>query len=220
MKTDLRRTVPNKPILFIDFDQTMTSNDDQIDSIIDTFYKLESEKGEDIKRIKKLENRICSQEKLGMYNFFLAVCQNNMNDFNQLCQEIFNRIDYSSIKKNENLINIMIDASKKFDLYILTNNPRIHIDKALKKLFGIGINDAHFIKCFDILETYYEGKFWGKQMNGALEMACERVGATINECTLIDDMESNINIAQRIGMNAILVTNENKLSDILVKLLH
>lgn len=219
MRTDLRRTIPNKPILFIDFDQTMTSNDSQVDSIIDTFYKLESEKGKDTNKIKLIGKKLRSQGKLGIYNLFLAVCNNNMDEFNQLCQEIFTLVDYSSIQKNEDLMNIMKEASKKFDLYILTNNHRIHIDKGLKKLFGVGIDEVDFIRCFDILETFHDGRFWGKQMPGALEMACERVGAEIGECTLIDDMKSNISIAQKIGMNAILVTDNNNLSDILRNLL-
>lgn len=219
MNSNLSRSIPHKPILFIDFDQTMTNGDDLTKSLLNAIYCIEFERGVDQSKAKSIGLQTRKEGKYGIYNFILALCNNKLNDFQIFCQELFKRIDYSSIRKDEKLMNIMKEASKKFDLYILTNNHRTHVDLGLKKLFGVGIDEVDFIRSFDILETYHDGQFWPKQTPGAYEMACSRVGAKVSECTLIDDLVNNVKMARSIGMRTCLVKHEN-LFQILTRLIN
>ena len=41
MHSDLSRTIPHKPILFIDFDQTMINGDNMIKKIVVALYQIE-----------------------------------------------------------------------------------------------------------------------------------------------------------------------------------
>lgn len=218
MHSDLSRTIPHKPVLFIDFDQTMTNGDDLIKPLVHSIYEIAYERGANKRLLDFIGQKARSEGKYGIYNFILAFCQNNMTKFNEFCDELFKRIDYSSIHRDDKLFEVMKKCSKKYDLYILTNNHRKHVDIGLRQLFGVGIDEIDFIKSFDILETYHDERFWGKQMEGSLEQACKRVGATPDECTMIDDMRENLNMAKKIGMKTILV-KKNNLSNILEKLL-
>lgn len=209
MESDLRRSVPHKPILFIDFDQTMTNGDNLTSTLVDTIMQIECEQGVDRKKAELIGSQTRAQGKYGIFNLILAFCDNDLESFNFFCEELFKRIDYSSIKRDDNLMNIMKEASKKFDLYILTNNHRIHVDLGLKKLFGVGINDVDFIRSYDILETFYNGQFWPKQTAGAFEMAAKRVGARCDECIVIDDLVKNLKLARSAGMRTIFVKNNN-----------
>lgn len=216
---NLSRSIPHKPILFIDFDQTMTNGDDLIKDLIDTVYQMAFERGFDRQKVNLIGNQIRSNGKYGIFNLILSLCDGNIDQFNSFCEELFKRIDYGSIHKDDQLFNVMKEASSVFDLYILTNNHRIHVDLGLKKLFGIGIDEIDFIKSFDILETFQNGKFWPKQAPGSFEMACRRVGARFDECTVIDDSQKNLNFAKETGMRTILV-NDHNLSQILKKLIN
>lgn len=218
MSNDLSRTVPHKPILFIDFDQTMTNGDDLIKPIVHSLYQIAYERGARKSMLDFIGQKARSEGKYGIYNFILALYAGDMDKFNEFCTELFKRIDYSSIHRDDKLYEIMKRCSQKYDLYILTNNHRIHVDLGLKRLFGIGIDEIGFIRSFDILETYHDGQFWGKQIEGSLEQDCKRVGATPDECTLIDDMNENLKMAKKIGMKTILVKNHN-LSKVLEKLI-
>lgn len=219
MQSDLSRSNPHKPILFIDFDQTMTNGDDLTQSLIREMYRVASERGIERKQAESISQKARNNGKYGIFNSVLSLCNDNFEEFNSFCEEIFKGIDYSSIQKDQNLMDIMKEASKKFDLYILTNNHRIHVDKGLKKLFGVGLDEIDFIRSFDILETFQNGQFWPKQTPGAFEMASKRVGANCEECIVIDDLVKNLKLARNAGMRTIFVKNNN-LSQILRKLLN
>ena len=64
------------------------------------------------------------------------------------------------------------------------------------------------MKCFDISETYENGKFTRKQDEGGLEKACERIGVNMNECILIDDSKKNIVVAASKGMRTIHIKRD------------
>lgn len=216
--SDLSRSIPHKPILFIDFDQTITNGDDQIKPIVRLIYQIAYEKGMNKSMLDFIGQKARSEGKYGIYNFILAFCQGDQKKFNDFCEELFKRLDYSSLHRDDRLFEVMKKCSQKYDLYILTNNHRIHVDIGLKRLFGVGIDEIGFIRCFDILETFRDGRFWGKQMEGSLEQDCKRVGATPDECTMIDDMNENLKMAKKIGMKTILIKNHN-LADKLEKLI-
>ena len=79
-------------------------------------------------------------------------------------------------------------------------------------MFGVGLNDFNFIQCFDITETYENGRFIRKQDEQGLKKVCERIGADISECILIDDKKGNIETAKSKGMRGLLLKKKkNKL---------
>ena len=72
-------------------------------------------------------------------------------------------------------------------------------------MFGVGLNEIKFIQCFDITETYENGRFIRKQDEQGLKKVCERIGADISECILIDDKKCNIETAKSKGMRGFVV---------------
>ena len=216
MLSDLSRSIPEKPILFMDFDQTIRNGGGTSGLIINHLYALEEKRGMTKEELNEIGRRAREENKLGLYNYFLAICNYDLNEFNELCDELFTTIDYKQVQKDHKLFKLLKKVSKKYNLYILTNNHKTHVDICCKKMFNVGLADMDFIKCYDITETYEDGCFHRKQDEGQFEKICQRVGADISECILIDDNKKVINTAKSVGMRGIRVKkNKRRLIDIL-----
>ena len=135
MLSDLSRSVPEKPILFMDFDQTIRNHL----NVLEEKRGMTKEELDEIRRCAKEEN------KLGSYNFYLAICNYDLNEFNELCDELFPKIDYKQVQKDKKLFKLLKKVSKKYDLYILTNNHKTHVDICCKIMFNFGLAYMDFI---------------------------------------------------------------------------
>lgn len=209
--SNLQRNDKTKPVLLIDFDQTIRNGGGTNGKIIRVLYEVLNERGMDEKTIQRISHQATREKRYGTYNYILSLCGKDVKEFNEMCSEIFNRVDYSNVRRDEKLFKLLKKASKKYNLYILTNSHRTHVDICCKILFGVGIDDMEFIKCFDITETYENGRFLRKQDENGLEKVCERIEANMSECILIDDNKGNIITAKSKGMRAIHV-KKNKLT--------
>ena len=138
----------------------------------------------------------------------LELCNNDINEFNELCKELFPQVNYSKVNKDMKLFKLLRKTSKKYNIYIFTNGHRTHVDICCKILFDVGLNEIPFMKCFDITETYEDGKFIRKQDENGLEKACERIGCQMSDCILIDDKKKNIKVAKSKGMRGIRVKSK------------
>ena len=60
-----------------------------------------------------------------------------MNTYNIFCKKVADSFDYADIERNDELYNLLLKASKKYNICILTNDCNYHLDKIYKKLFGL-----------------------------------------------------------------------------------
>lgn len=210
IQSDLHRISPSHPVLLMDFDQTIRNGGGTSNRIMKTLYKILEERGVEQEKIEEVSIKTRREGRFGIYNYILGLCDDDVDKFNELCAELFPRVDYSNIHRDIKLLKALKKVSKKYNLYIFTNAHRMHVDICCKILFGVGLKDLNFIKCFDITETYENGKFTRKQDEGGLEKACQRIGADMSECILIDDNKNVIKCAKSKGMRGIRIKN-NKL---------
>lgn len=208
IKSDLKRIDPTKEVLLIDFDQTIRNGGGTSGKIWKVIYQILEERGIDNATIESINEKTINEKKYGTYNFILAMCDNDIEKFNEFCKELFPRVDYHKVQQDKKLFKLLRKTSKKYNIYIFTNSHRSHVDICCKILFGVGIDDIDFMKCFDISETYENGKFTRKQDEGGLEKACERIGVNMNECILIDDSKKNIVVAASKGMRTIHIKRD------------
>lgn len=138
----------------------------------------------------------------GIFNFALRVCRNTGASFDEFCRRFVDSINYSNIKPNPRLFELLKQVSKKYDMVIFTNNHILHLNKILNLVFSCNADTVGF-KCFDITSTYRDGVFHPKKSEQGLLMIAERLGLTPAECILVDDDATNCNRAREIGMEAV-----------------
>jgi FMN phosphatase YigB (HAD superfamily) len=160
-----------------------------------------------------------AQQKLGMFNYIKAMCDSEKYDFDEFCNRMFDRVDYSKIFPDETLGRQLIGAAKQDNVVILTNNHRNHLDRVLQHRFGKTAADfeALGIKCIDITQTEKDGVFYPKQDPKALRALTQTLGVRPEDCTLLDDTSYNVDAARRIGMNAVLIDEKNTLKNYLTQ---
>lgn len=167
--------------------------------------------------ISKTEYNTASQtsldkKALGMFNFVRELTKGDDKAFDDFCSDMFNKIDYSKITREDQLLKDLKDVQKTHDIVILTNNHMAHLDKVLQARFGETV-DTIGIPCFDIKSTRKGDIFYPKQSNEGLVLFAQRLGKKPSECTLIDDAPANIKAAKAVGMGGVLISQNYTLSD-------
>ena len=81
---------------------------------------------------QRISKETINRGEQGLYNFILNLVHKKMNSYNQFCRKVNESLDYSNIKRNDELYNLLIKASKKYDICILTNDCSFHLDKIYK----------------------------------------------------------------------------------------
>ena len=104
----------------------------------------------------KISKETKERGELGLYNFILNLCHKNMDLYNDFCKKLVDSMDYSGIKRNDELYNLLIKASKKYEICILTNDNLYHLDKVYKQLFGKTLQDFPF-PSYDIVFSFKDG---------------------------------------------------------------
>lgn len=154
--------------------------------------------------------------RLGLFNYLKALCEYKGYDFNLFCKNMAERTDYSRIKPNERLWNKLQTLSSQYNLAVLSNNSRPHIEKVAQRLFSKSIlemEDAG-IKIFDITSLKgFDGWFRPKREPCSLNIFLKNNSYNPSESILFDDTMQNITAAHRAGMRATLITPENTLEN-------
>lgn len=153
------------------------------------------------------------QERFGMFNYIKCMCEEVNYDFDLFCQQMFDRVDYGKINRDDELLTSLLSASRQDNVVILTNNHILHLDKVLQKRFGKNVSEIEElgIKCYDITSTEKNGVFYPKQDYKALLNFAEQIEQKPEDCVLIDDSAYNIKSAEKAGMKTVLITPENDL---------
>ncbi|MGN0904149.1 MAG: HAD-IA family hydrolase [Alphaproteobacteria bacterium] len=148
---------------------------------------------------------------LGMFNFIREMTGGDKTAFDRFCSDMFDKIDYSKITRDDVLFDRLQDVRKIHDVVILTNNHRAHLDKVLQARFGRTAEETG-VPCHDIASTEKDGIFYPKQSEQGLSLFADRIGRRPGECILVDDAPVNIRAAKQIGMGGVLITPEMNLS--------
>ena len=141
----------------------------------------------------KISRETIKRGEQGLYNFVLNLCQKNMDKYNDFCINMINSIDkeYNKIKKDDELFNLLLKTGKKYDICILTNNCKTHLEKVYSKLFEKNIEEFPF-KSYDISFTLDNGCFHPKQSSDGFTNFIKKINKNISDCIVVDDSNKNI----------------------------
>ena len=153
----------------------------------------------------------------GLFNFILNLCGKNMDLFNKFCINVFNSINYNKIKRDDELLELLIKTREKYEICIFTNNHKIHLDKVYMKLFGKTVKDLPF-PSYDISFTFKDGIFHPKQSPYGFINFIQKINKKINECIVCDDSKRNINRCIENNIAYEHITEDNTLKMVLKKL--
>lgn len=154
--------------------------------------------------------------RLGLFNYIKALCEYKNFNFNKFCDNMAERIDYGNIRPNMSLWKKLQSLSNQYNLAILSNNSRPHIEKVTQRLFSKSISEMEDagIKIFDITSLKgFDGWFRPKREPCSLNIFLKNNGYNPSESILFDDTMQNITAAHRAGMRATLITENNTLEN-------
>ncbi|EAY20644.1 hypothetical protein TVAG_163400 [Trichomonas vaginalis G3] len=155
---------------------------------------------------------------VGVFNWILRICENDLENYLQFCELMCQKIDYSKVERDYHLYVLLCAASKKYNVYLATNNCRSHVDRVLRMRFGKNVRNA-CIKCIAIEDTFYDGMFHPKEVPGNLSIYAMLANTEPPNCTLYDDTMANLECARRIGMKTLYITKTYSLTKALEELL-
>lgn len=154
------------------------------------------------------------KKQLGMFNYIKAMCDKVNYSFPQFCYQMFEKVNYQNIERDDSLYRMLRVASRQDEVVIFTNNHNVHLDKVLRQRFGKSIFDLEEagIRCYDITMTEKNGVFQPKQDPRALMLFAKRIDRLPENCVLLDDTPRNIEAARQAGMGAELINENNSLA--------
>ena len=186
----------------------------EIEAIEKYAYSINISK-EEYQRISK---ETINKGEQGLFNFILNLVHKNMNLYNEFCKNVVESLDYSNIKRNDELYNLLLKVSKKYEICFLTNDCIYHLDKIFKQLFGKSLLDFPF-SSYDISFTFQDGCFHPKQTKEGYINFLKKINIDKKDCIVIDDSYRNIKRCMEIGIQYEYITEENTLIKVLKKLI-
>lgn len=168
---------------------------------------------------QEASNRAKAKNALGLFNFAREICQDFGVSFDTFCDGFVASLNYENVTRDDELLEMIYEVQKHYNLAIYTNNHIKHLNKILEAKFGKNTSNIGFI-CYDITSTYFNNIFHPKKSDLGLRMVAEKLGQKPQDCILVDDAEFNCAKALSIGMNAVLITENYTLKDYLISLLN
>ena len=157
--------------------------------------------------LNQVSEKTLRKNHLGMFNYIKAVCDESGHLFQEFCRQMFSKVNYDQIKKDEALLKQLKATATRHKMVIFTNNTIGHLDTVLNRRFGSSVFEFENlgIECYDIMATERQGVFYPKQNPKALELFAAKIGYLPQECVLVDDSSRNIESAQKAGMQGVLM---------------
>ena len=186
--------------------------------VIKAIEKLAASKSISREEYNKISQETIDRGEQGLFNFILNLCHKNRDLYNSFCKELVDSLDYSSIKRNDELFNLLLKASKKYEICILTNDCIFHLDRIYKQLFGKSLQEFPF-PSYDITSTFQDGCFHPKQAKEGYVNFMKKINKDKKDCIVIDDSYANIKRCMEIGIQYEYITESNTLNDVLEKLI-
>ena len=166
----------------------------------------------------KISKETIERGEQGLYNFVLNLVHKNMDSYNNFCKTLVDSLDYSRIKRDEELFNLLMKASKKYEICILTNDNIFHLDKVYRQLFGKSLQEFPF-PSYDISSTFKDGCVHPKQTKEGFINFMKMINKDKKNCIVIDDSYRNIQRCIELGIKYEAITKENTLIKVLKKLI-
>ena len=155
----------------------------------------------------------------GLYNLVLNLCGKNMDSYNNFCNNMINSmsVEFNKIKRDDELYELLLKTGKNYEICILTNSCKQHLEKVYSQLFGKTIEELPF-KSYDISFTFKDGIFHPKQSVDGLTNFIQKINKKNNECILVDDSSKNIKRCEENNIPYEHITKKNTLKMFLNKL--
>lgn len=118
--------------------------------------------------------------------------------------EEFRLLWNTSFRENKTMVRLLEGLSKNYELCILSNTNECHYEFIQDK-FDV---ERHFK---DVVLSYRVGH--NKPSQEIYQAVVDKFSLSASECLFVDDLEENIEAARRFGMNAVLFSSAEKLSD-------
>ena len=166
----------------------------------------------------KISKETIERGEQGLFNFVFNLVHKNIDSYNDFCKKVVDSLDYSGIERDDELFNLLMKASKKYNICILTNDTKFHLDKVYKQLFGKSLQEFPF-PSYDITSTLKERCFYPKQTKEGFINFMNKINKDKKECIVIDDSYRNIQRCIEIGINYEIITKEITLKKVLNKLI-
>ena len=141
-----------------------------------------------------------------------------MTLFDNFCFNMFNSCDYSKIKRDDELFELLLKAGKKYDICVLSNNHKFHLDRIYRNLFGKTVEQLPF-KSYDISSTLKDGYFHPKNSVDGYRNFLEKINKKNTECLVFDDSSENIEKCSENKIPYIVISGNNTLKMQLKKLI-
>ena len=168
---------------------------------------------------KRISAETLKKKEVGMYNFILNLVGKDMNLYDKFCKHMIDSIDYSNIKRDDELYNLLLKVVKKHEICIFTNNHFYHLEKIYKNLFGKKMEELPF-KSYDICSTFKDGFFHPKQSIDGYNNFLKMINKKKDDCIVYDDSWMNIKRCIENNIPYEYITNSNTLKIALNKLLN
>lgn len=168
-------------------------------------------------KYKQTSEKTKREKAPGLVNFVYNLCNKDdekVKAFNKRMTEV---IDYSKIKRDDNLFQLLQKTKENYNVVILTNNTRPHLEKVLEKRFDKNIVEFG-IDCYDISSQKYKDKFYPKQSELGMKLFTKKLGLKPQECILVEDTKRNLEVAAEVGIEGVLITEDYTLSKYLLSL--
>lgn len=200
-----------KKVIAIDCDGVLyPMNSLPYSEYIRSFKVYVSQRGQSEALFEEIRDRLVSKNIKGFYNIVYDYVNKDFEKFVQMSKDLSDIMNYKPIAKDStNNKELIIELSKKYDVYIYTNNHLDHLHRMYKILWGINFEDFP-IKCYTAEDTVGDGVLYPKQSDEGLLQFCEKLGVKPGDVTLLDDSEANIEICKKIGMNSVLIDDVNQ----------
>ena len=146
----------------------------------------------------------------GVFNFMSYLAKEADCPLAEFKEEMLAKLDYSKIKFDEPLKKEMIEARKKYNLAIVSNNMRKHVHTVFHRVFHATPKEMH-VRVLGIEDTERKGVFYPKQTLRGIRIVCRHLGKELSDCILFDDTAQNLETAAMMGLGTVLITPEKPL---------
>lgn len=210
--------MPKIQTIFVDCDGVLyNQNLLTYEEIVDAGRRSGLRLGLDWTDFDKIHEQLKNLGFRGFYNTVLKLCQAQGISFQKLAKGMTEILDYSKIQPNPELLNLLQKISQKRNVYIFTNNTRVHLEKIFECLFGCTV-DQSGLPAITAESTLENGCFHPKRMPGVLTKWCKKVGSLPQNTLMLDDSERVIESAQAEGLQYHRIENDRMTMQILKEL--
>lgn len=178
----------NRETLIIDCDGVLYPKEDlQLHEFVDAMKEVAKENNVSEETFERISKET-KEKSPGIFNFIHAICDKDEEKHQDFIHKMAEKVDYSRIKRDDNLLNLIKKTQKDYDVVIFTNNTRPHLEKVFEKRFGKTVAETG-LECYDISHTKYNDIFHPKQSQLGMKLFSQKIGKNAHECTLVDDTQ-------------------------------